>query len=244
METAPADPNNPLFRAANPVLLIGGAPVDMDLLKRLAVDRALIAADSGADAAFAAGLVPDLVLGDLDSISDAEQARQRTRVIQIPDQNTTDLQKALAYIEAPMIVGLGFLGARFDHSLAAVHALSACTKPQEILLADTHDVVLRVRGDFAGNLAPGLRFSIWPLGIQTFRRSTGLRYPLDGLTLQSGKMVGTSNEVTAPEVFIEAGVGQGYLVITPIETIDALLASRLHQPRPGRSSPNSPVQPR
>jgi thiamine pyrophosphokinase len=164
-------------------------------------------------------------LGDLDSIEEIDAVRRRTRVVHIPDQDSTDLEKSLAHVDAPAIIGFGFLGARFDHSLAALHALCACAKPREIMLIGDHDVVLRVRGDFRCELPIGLRFSLWPLARQGFRRSSGLRYPLDGLVLQAGSLIGTSNETTASKVVIEAFDGRGYLVITPIETIDSLLAS-------------------
>jgi thiamine pyrophosphokinase len=215
----------PLLRAETTLLLIGGAPLDVSLMRRLADGRPLVAADGGANTALRAGLVPDLVLGDLDSIEQIEAVRQRTRVVHLDDQNSTDLQKSLAHVDAPAIIALGFLGARFDHSLAALHALAACTKPREIMLVSDHDVVLRVRGDFRCELPIGLRFSVWPLTRQEFRRSSGLLYPLDSLVMQSGSLIGTSNEIVARQVVIESFDGPGYLVIMPIETIDVLLAS-------------------
>lgn len=215
----------PLLRAETSLLLIGGAPVDVAMMQGLAADRPLVAVDGGADTALRAGLLPDLVLGDLDSIEDVDAVRQRSRVVHLADQNSTDLEKSLASVEAPAIIGLGFLGARFDHSLAALHALATCTKPREIMLVGDHDVVLRVRGDFRCALPIGLRFSVWPLARQDFRRSEGLRYPLDGLVMQTGSLIGTSNQTVAPEVVIEAPDGPGYLVIMPIEILDALLSS-------------------
>ncbi|MGI9506195.1 MAG: thiamine diphosphokinase [Geminicoccaceae bacterium] len=216
----------PLLRAETTLLLIGGAPLDATLMKRLAANRPLVAADSGANTALRAGLAPDLVLGDLDSIEEVEAVRQRAMVVHLTDQNSTDLEKALASVEAPAIIGLGFLGARFDHSLAALHALTACTKSREIMLIGEHDLVLRVRGDFRCALPEGLRFSVWPLVRQEFHRSSGLRYPLDDLSMQSGELIGISNETIARRVVIEPLDGPGYLVIMPIEVIDAVLASR------------------
>ena len=220
-----AEAEPPLLRVENTLLLIGGGPVDALLMKRLAAGRPLVAADSGANTALRSGLVPDLVLGDLDSIGEIDTVRRQSRVVHLPDQNSTDLEKSLARVDAPAIIGLGFLGARFDHSLAALHALSACTKLREIMLIGDHDLVLRVRGDFRSTLPAGLRLSVWPLARQKFRRSAGLRYPLDGLVMKAGSQVGTSNETTASQVVIEAFHGPGYLVIMPIETIDILLAS-------------------
>ncbi|MGI9488929.1 MAG: hypothetical protein ACR2RF_24220 [Geminicoccaceae bacterium] len=39
----------PLYGVQEPLLLVGDAPVDVVLMKRLAVDRPLVAADSGAN---------------------------------------------------------------------------------------------------------------------------------------------------------------------------------------------------
>jgi len=85
--------------------------------------------------------------------------------------------------------------------------------------------VLRVRGDFHCQLPVGLRFSAWPLPRQEFRRSLGLRYLLDGMVMQAGSLIGTSNETSASRVVIEALDGPGYLVLLPIEALDTLLAS-------------------
>ena len=219
------DAEAPLFRTDRTLLLVGGAPLDTGLMQRLARRHALVAADSGANTALRAGLTPALVLGDLDSIEEIDAVRRQSRIVHIGDQHSTDLEKALAHIDAPSIIGLGFLGARFDHSLAALHALSACAKPREIMLVGDHDLVLRVRGDFRCVLPVGLRFSIWPLGRQAFHRSTGLRWPLDDLTMETGSLIGTSNETSGSEVVIQAEEGGGYLVILPIEAIGILLES-------------------
>ncbi len=221
---------NVLFDAKEAVLLIGGAPVDLHHLKRLAAKRPVVAVDGGADSVFAAGLTPRLVLGDLDSIKDLDAARQHTRVAHIATQDTTDFEKALACVDAPAIIAMGFLGARFDHSLATLHALTACSQAREILLVGDHDAVMRVRGDFVCDLPVGLRFSVWPLCVQTFYRSHGLRYPLDGLTMQSGSQIGASNETCESTVRIEAPDGAGYLIITPLSALDALLDTPVWMP--------------
>ena len=41
----------------------------------------------------------------------------------IAEQDTTDLEKCLDSVEAPLFLGLGFLGGRIDHHLAAMNAL-------------------------------------------------------------------------------------------------------------------------
>ncbi|MEC8515192.1 MAG: thiamine pyrophosphokinase, partial [Pseudomonadota bacterium] len=94
-------------------------------------------------------------------------------------------------------------------------------------LCGTHDVVACFRSDARFAATQGDRISIWPLGRQTFHRSSGLRWKLDGLEMQAGGIIGTSNEATAARVEIEAGPGDGYAVIMPVSSADTLLAAML-----------------
>ena len=64
------------------------------------------------------------VIGDLDSLRDiAALERAGVPVHRLEEQETTDLEKCLYSVEAPLFVGLGFLGGRIDHHLAAMNAL-------------------------------------------------------------------------------------------------------------------------
>ena len=61
----------------------------------------IIAADGGANAARALGLVPDLIIGDLDSVTAAtRRAFAGVRTLHIRRQDNTDIEKALDYIRA------------------------------------------------------------------------------------------------------------------------------------------------
>ena len=59
------------FRFDSPVVLVGGADVNPSLLRRLA-HLPLIAADGGANHLRHSSLVPQLVIGDLDSVTDKD----------------------------------------------------------------------------------------------------------------------------------------------------------------------------
>lgn len=213
-----------------PVILVGAAPVSGDGgLATLPKEWPLIAADGGANLLAALGRSPDLIMGDLDSV---DHLPADARVMRLAGQDDTDFEKCLNRISAPLIIGIGFLDGRFDHSLACLHALTALTHDRPVMLLGEHDVMVRLRGNFhlrsdAGEALSGTRFSVWPLGCQTFRRSRGLQWPLDGLTMRSGELVGTSNAISTAPVEIEAGDGDGYAVIMPRSQVDVLLAAIL-----------------
>jgi thiamine pyrophosphokinase len=175
----------------------------------------LVGADGGGDAIGAAGLVPEAIIGDLDSLTNRMEWDQRTRVIHIPEQITTDFQKALYSTEAPVTLALGMTGRRLDHTLAALSAVLQYAPQRRLLLVDEVDVALAVVGPIAFAAEPRERVSIHPLLPIRFERSHGLFYPMDGLTLEPGGLIGTSNEGTGGKVEIVPADQTPWLLILP-----------------------------
>lgn len=193
--------------------LVGGGPLgpeDVRFVESLAA--ILVAADSGADAALAAGCTPEAVIGDLDSLSDMARSRlPPERLHFVDDQNSTDLEKCLARIDAPLILGVGFLGGRLDHHLAACAAIAAPGAPRCLLLGG-EDVVFAARGTVALDLAPGTRVSLFPL-TAVRGQATGLRWAIDHLHFDPLGQTGESNEATGPVTLTFPDPGM--LVILP-----------------------------
>ena len=164
-----------------------------------------------------------MVIGDLDAGTAWDKLPASVRQIRLSGQDDTDFEKCLRLIRAPLIVGVGFLDGRLDHSLAALDAMSRLEHDRPVLLVGSNDVVLRLRGDTKLLLDRGSRVSIWPLGCQHFIRSEGLNWPLDDLTMQMGHRTGTSNRTNAETISITAGKGDGYVVIVPLTALDKVL---------------------
>ena len=209
------------LRFDRPVVIVGASPaVTPERLATIDPQWPVIAVDGGLHTALAAGITPQLVIGDMDSVG---QIPDGLTAIRLEGQNDTDLEKALTAIDAPMIIGFGFMDGRFDHALAAIHALTRLQREIPVLLVGSTDILVcpamdnaaGKAGDMAISLPVGTRFSVWPFGEQHFRHSTGLLWPLDDLQMAPGRLVGTSNRVSAPDITIEAGAGDGYAVIMP-----------------------------
>ena len=201
--------------------------LDAALLRALAETGALVVgADGGADAALKAGVVPELVIGDLDSLSDVAAWQDRSRVIGIKEQQTTDFEKCLYSVSAPLTVALGMTGKRFDHTLAALDAVTRHGGARRIVLVAETDAALALSGPVGLDLPQGARVSVHPLQPVRFARSDGLVYPLDGLMLAPGVRTGTSNEATGGPVRIVPENGQAgvYLLILPVGELPQLLA--------------------
>ena len=208
-----------------PTVLFGASPVEPSVLKVTQKLKSwpVLAADGGLNAAINAGLLPQIVIGDMDSVTDLDQLPVSIRQIRLSGQDDTDFEKCLRLIKAPLIVGVGFLDGRLDHSLAALDAMARLEHDRPVLLAGSSDVVLRLRGNIKLLLDRGCRVSIWPLGCQHFIRSEGLDWPLDDLTMQMGHCTGTSNRTNAKTISMTAGKGDGYVVIVPLAAFDKVL---------------------
>ena len=98
----------------------------------------IIAADGGANLCRKLHIVPDIIIGDLDSIT--EETRKffkKVTIIHQSDQDTTDLEKALAFSLQynPATVYLTSLfGNRLDHSFANVIILEKFVRDNKLLV--------------------------------------------------------------------------------------------------------------
>ncbi len=216
--------NRPIVQSADGITLVGGGPVTKaELALALRHAPRIVAADGGADRVLAAGLMPEAVVGDFDSISAAARAAvPAARQHVIAEQATTDFDKALRSVKARFVLALGFTGARVDHGLAVLnslvrHADRCC------LLIGSRDVVFHAPARLKIAMRAGDRLSLFPMRAVT-GRSTGLEWPIDGIGFAPDGMIGTSNRVVAGRVAIEMD-GAGMLVILPRARLAAALTA-------------------
>lgn len=177
--------------------LVGGAPLHRDdLITALAHGPTLVAADGGGDTALRLGHLPEAVIGDMDSLSAGGAERLAGRLHEIPEQETTDFDKALRSVEAPLVIAAGVSGGRFDHELAAMNVLVR-RADRPCLVLGPESLVFVAPPRLSLDLPVGMAFSLFPFGPCT-ASAEGLRWRLDGLHFSPGGRVGTSNEVTGP----------------------------------------------
>ena len=213
----------PIVQSLEPVTLVGGGPVPRgDLALALALAPILVAADGGADAVLAASAVPIAVVGDMDSLSEDAARAFADRLHPISEQETTDFDKALTRIDAPVVIALGFTGGRLDHELAALHSLVLRADRACILLGPA-TLAFHAPPDVTLALDPGTLVSLFPFAPVRIA-SQGLLWPTDHLAFEPATRIGTSNEARG-EVRLRPS-GTGMLVILPREAL-ALAAQAL-----------------
>jgi thiamine pyrophosphokinase len=226
---------SPIVESAGPVTLVGaGAAGDGDLRAAVQLAPRVVAADGGARRVLAEGLMPEAVIGDFDSLDAGTRAAiPADRLHHVAEQQTTDFDKALRHIAAPLVLGVGFLGERLDHLLAAQTVL--LRRPdRRCLLLGRGDVVFLCPPHLSLDLPEGSRVSLYPMAPVT-GRSEGLHWPIEGIGFAPGGMIGTSNRVTGGAVRIEMEAPR-MLVILPRAALAAAVRS-LAAPGPGWSAP-------
>lgn len=205
--------NPPIVSELRPVTLIGGGEVTLDsLTEALTHAPILVACDSGAEFAFKNKVSLRAVIGDMDSISAETRALiDPSRLHFIPDQDTTDFEKALLTCQAPLFLGVGFLGGRLDHELAAMSALVNYDSHSVILIGQ-EDIVFLAPKDVHLKLEAGMRVSLFPMA-EVRGVSRGLKWEIDPFEFSPAGRIGTSNEAMgAVDMSFEA---RKMLVILP-----------------------------
>ena len=173
---------------------MGGADFSDDLFKEVYdSELPIIAADGGANFLAENNIYPELVMGDLDSVSEQNvQTIEPKKIIRIPDQDSTDLEKVLLNTQSPLTIGIGFLGSQIDHELAALSALAKFPEKKIILIGE-HDIIFLVPPNFSLRSYVGMRVSLYPLD-EVKVKSDGLKWATNGLTLKPTGQIGTSNK--------------------------------------------------
>ncbi len=193
-----------IVRSSNAVTLLGGGKVNpQDLKEALIHAPELIAVDGGANVAAEMGQRPRAVIGDMDSVdSEVLAAFPPRRRHHITEQETTDFDKALRSVCTPLVLGLGFTGARIDHQLAAFHSLLAHPGRRCILIGEA-DVIFLLPARLRLDLPARARLSLYPLAPARIT-ARGLAWPLEGCELRAGARIGTSNAVREGPVDLAA----------------------------------------
>jgi thiamine pyrophosphokinase len=217
---------------------------DGDVPRRAALDAAwpgwaddvslVVAADGGWEKATAIGLLPDLLVGDADSLPEekfAELAAAGVPIERSPaakDESDTELAILAALRRgATHVTVLGAMGGqRFDHAIANVGLLGLPDPGAgEIELLDGTTRVRLLRaidadGPPANCSLPGEIgdvVSLLPVGAPAVGVTTeGLLYPLHGETLPPGPARGLSNVRVATEASVTLRLGALLVVETRV----------------------------
>ena len=182
------------------LLLVGHAPLtEPELAFIRAWQGPIVCADGGLQ--YVQQTENVWVIGDGDSHGNGLTGQ--SNYVLVPEQDSNDLEKCLTRIQAPKIIGIGFLGGRWDHSLAN---LSLLLNYPNVVLTDATQSIVGCQNTYIGRHVPQEILGIIPATPCSFSSSQGLQYPLDGLTLNMGGRISSSNACKAGDVRV---IGEG-----------------------------------
>ncbi len=208
------------------ILIVSGGDINFTLLKEYVSnhpDITIIAVDKGVEALFSLNILPNHIVGDLDSVSPSikEKYTNNTNVVfhkYKPEKDYTDTDIAIKLaikLNATSITILGALGKRMDHALANIHILNYALKANiPCKIVDEHNKIYLInKTTILKKLEVyGKYISLIPLTSTVSGLSlNGFKYPLSNYTLKYGKSLGVSNEIIEDVATIE--LKKGILIV-------------------------------
>ncbi len=207
-------------RKKTALLILNGEKPSRELLEEFWQKAQLrVCADGAADILSSFHLEPDIILGDLDSISpEIQHEFNSVPIIKMLDQNKTDGEKAIKYCidnGFPRLFVLGALGKRIDHTLYNLELLKKMNLPGiEISFFSDEDEAFLVHSNKTLRAKAGTRISLFPVfGKVCGVTSLGLKYPLNNDTLEMGCFSSLSNEFVEDTATIDFSSGELLIVI-------------------------------
>lgn len=179
------------------ILANGEYPTASLPLQMLGNASFVVCCDGGADEYIARGWVPDVIIGDGDSLSEENRMRYASLIHYNPDQETNDQTKAVQYLLQKgynRIVIVGATGKREDHTLGNISLLMEYARMgAEVSMYTDYGVFIPCKGKCTFPCNPGQQVSIFNFTARNLK-SEGLLYPIYNFT---SWWQGTLNECTA-----------------------------------------------
>jgi len=177
----------------------------------------IIAADAGYLSLMSRGIMPDLVVGDFDSLGEAPD---HPNVLQSPiEKDDTDMMLAVKQgLErgCSLFTINGGLGGRLDQTLANIQILAYLAENEAFgTLLGIDTCIIAIKGgevDLSVDTTKGKRISVFSHGGKAEGVTLkGLKYPLENATITDIYPIGVSNEFADENVVIS--VDSGTLII-------------------------------
>ena len=158
----------------------------------------LICADGGANSAFKLGLVPDYIIGDLDSIfpETLKFYSDKSTIIKVKRQNDTDVEKCLKFAIRKKFTEallLGVTGDRLDHTICNLGIVIKFYQKIKCNIVAENSYLTPTDKTIILKSKAGETISIYAFDKQTKITSTGLKYHLRNSSLPFGEKESTSN---------------------------------------------------
>jgi thiamine pyrophosphokinase len=148
----------------------------------------IICCDGSAESLIRAGMMPEAIVGDMDTIKKGTANRFSDRIYLDSDQETNDLTKAVNWClqrNYRDIVILGATGKREDHTIGNISLLTEYVKEANVIMVTDTGIIRPFLNDCQVSSFPGQQVSIFSVDPETEITSEGLKYPLKNIKLKN-----------------------------------------------------------
>lgn len=199
------------------LIVCNGQPPPKAMLRTLAARAAIVvAADGGANVCRKHRVVPDVIIGDLDSVTPATLKGSRgSLLLRVSRQDNTDLEKALDFLTAnqvPEAVIVGADGRRIDFTLGNLSVLWRYRGRISLTVAGDGWYAVPVRSGLTVDAPVGTVVSVIPNGKAAGITLKGFRYPLRDATMRIGE-IGVSNVVRRRQASVSVRSGSLLVIV-------------------------------
>lgn len=193
-----------------PALIIAnGAECSKELMGQLLEwSPFVIVLDSAMNRVADLGIKVDVLLGDFDRGFDPEKFRDLQyplEIVHTPDQNKTDLEKALDFLidrGFPAVNVIWATGKRADHTITNITNIVRYRDKIKVVVLDDHSKIFLLPQKFEKWYPAGTPLSLIPIGRVSGIHSQNLKYPLSNDELTIGYRTGSSNEALADGIVV------------------------------------------
>lgn len=203
------------------IVIVGNGVLDKEILTYILNTDYCIGVDFAAYWLIRHGRVPDVAIGDFDSVTPDQLKEIRKRVPDIitfaPEKDFTDMELAVRHAlrkDPQEIILLGALGKRLDQSLANIGLLEAIeangthgfiyeAKNKATLVSK--NLILKDGDSYISVL------SVTPEAVITLK---GFKYSISEKVIRRGQTIGISNELAGKEASVHVKKGKVLVVIS------------------------------
>ena len=206
----------------NRICIVANGRLSENFVGEIRENDVIIGVDRAAYWLITKGIIPDVAIGDFDSVTEHELTviKQKVKTIKQykPEKDFTDTELALRYafrLRPASIIIFGGSGSRLDHTLGTLQLLEQskrrgisavfCDEHNEVVLVDRGRTILKKR--------EGYRYvSVLPVTASIEITLSKFKYEIDHLTIHRGKTRGISNEFVGNEAEVTLYNGKALVV--------------------------------
>ncbi len=167
------------------VILNGQMPTDDTIINQITNSDYIIAVDGSANKLFDLEIIPDVIIGDLDSLQNIKN--KDIELVETPDQNKTDFRKTLEWCIEKNILNIsifGISGESEDHFLGNYYTLSDFGEKISWKAFTDFSVISPCVGNKKFESFKGQKVSLFCMKGSSTVNSENLEYPLQSYHLK------------------------------------------------------------